>query len=36
MTSEAISKLLDRVKTTIADLGYGAVVEDFLSRDLIG
>ena len=34
--SGSVAGLLDRLKTTISELGYEAVVEDLLSPDLIG
>ena len=32
----SVARLLDRLKTTIAELGYEAVIEDLSSPDLIG
>ncbi len=34
--SDSVGRLLDRLKATIAELGYEAVVEDLSSPDLIG
>ena len=34
--SGSVARLLDRLKTTISELGYEAVVEDLLSSELIG
>ncbi len=34
--SGTVAKLLDRLRTAIAELGYEAVLEDLSSRELIG
>jgi hypothetical protein len=34
--SGSVARLLDRLKTTVAELGYEAVIEDLSSPDLIG
>ena len=34
--SSSVARLLERLKTAIAELGYEAVIEDLLSPDLIG
>ena len=34
--SSSVASQLDRLKTAIAELGYGAVIEDMSSPELIG